>query len=317
MKSLLYIFCTVVLYFAGAIILHTQERLFKSLTVGNKFVYVRVAGKTIRGFYEHVRGDTIVQNQRYALLYSSLDKTTRLERSDEQAIYVLERSGKERVMLGLKIKNHTGDTLVNLSFYDIGKSSTEYSVGLISPPQESFDVGFALTLPLTPIGSDNQRLRYILRYGHQFGLIQWEEQHIVGKGKQAVGLVGAVINGKVYGDTAVYPEPPNEPKAMQTQRHDVKQGVTFRESNGKPDPASNAVQFSYSIPRSGNHVQILIFSQKGDAYITSLIRKAQKKGEYSTTWDGKDYRGKEAKAGHYLALLVMNDVEVGRLTIKK
>jgi hypothetical protein len=114
---------------ASTIVSHTltaqPARVCKALRVGNKFVYLRVAGKTPLSFYEVVERDTLVREQRYAVIFSSLDGTRRLERSDEFGLYTFDTlTREEKASFWFVQKLRQNDTLRQLAPFGIGSLST-------------------------------------------------------------------------------------------------------------------------------------------------------------------------------------------------
>jgi len=77
------------------------SQVFRDLTVGNKFVYeytsltgIQIAGRSC--LFEEVVGDTVLNGKRYAIIYSSDNRSLRYERSDTNALYIIE-NGVERI----------------------------------------------------------------------------------------------------------------------------------------------------------------------------------------------------------------------------
>jgi hypothetical protein len=124
---------------------------FRDLTVGNRFVYFvspryyeldkpRSRDTTYR-YYEQVMADTLINTIRYAIVYSSFDRITRFERSDDTATFVW-NNGVETLAHNWNVKN--GDS-INLSFLGLSYKSTASAVEkAISQPDGERVVGFYL-----------------------------------------------------------------------------------------------------------------------------------------------------------------------------
>ncbi len=317
--------------------LYSQVQSSKSLTVGNKFIYVRVVGQESKGFYEQVTRDTIVNEHRYAVVFSSFDNSTRLERSDEHAIYILDGTGKEHVALWLTTKLRAGEPLGGLAMYGIGAEGASYIITTVYPPRKTFDTTFAFgavlraTTPPASSSSVSLNMFYSINYASMFGLLDWQAgaPGTSAKNRNAVGLIGAIVNGKVYGDTTILPTLPKPVVSSNSDqnRFNPRDGVSFQAGqvaigtgNRRAAPSvitTNGMTFTYTAPRDNNSTKILIFNEQGSQFIASVTEKNRAKGTHILSWNGKTYNGQEVKTGNYLALLVMNDIEVGRLVVTK
>jgi hypothetical protein len=311
---------------ASTIVSHTltaqPARVCKALRVGNKFVYLRVAGKTPLSFYEVVERDTLVREQRYAVIFSSLDGTRRLERSDEFGLYTFDTlTREEKASFWFVQKLRQNDTLRQLAPFGIGSLSTLYRIDAVQAPEPLFNLGFAYSVPLTPLNASQRepRLRYNLQYAHQLGVIQWSQYSLDSKKSVEMYLTGAIVEGKIYGDTTLIPPVRQEIAAPVARQYNVKEGVALIQKNqsGARSALPNSVQVSYTLPRDGNFVKLLIFNESGTSFIASLSQRHERKGDYTITWDGKNHRGDVAQHGTYLALLLSNDVEIARTFLTK
>ena len=68
-----------------------------------------------------------------------------------------------------------------------------------------------------------------------------------------------------------------------------------------PNPFSESTNLKYTIPNRA-YVSINIFDKRG-RFVSRLVGKTQNAGEYETTWNGKNYKGKNAKPGYYYGIL--------------
>lgn len=68
-----------------------------------------------------------------------------------------------------------------------------------------------------------------------------------------------------------------------------------------PNPFSESTNLKYTIPNRA-YVSINVFDNRG-RFISRLVGKTQNAGDYESTWNGKNYKGKNAKAGYYYAIL--------------
>ena len=68
-----------------------------------------------------------------------------------------------------------------------------------------------------------------------------------------------------------------------------------------PNPFSESTNLKYTIPDRA-YVAINIFDKRG-RFVSRLVGKTQNAGEYETTWNGKNYKGKNTKPGYYYATL--------------
>ena len=68
-----------------------------------------------------------------------------------------------------------------------------------------------------------------------------------------------------------------------------------------PNPFSESTNLKYTIPNRA-YVAINIFDNRG-RFVSRLVGKTQNAGDYESTWNGKNYKGKNVKAGYYYATL--------------
>jgi hypothetical protein len=299
-----------------------QPPVCKSLNVGNKFVYLRLTDKSPSSFYEIVERDTLLKEQRYAVVFSSLDGSRRLERSDEFGLYTFDMATREeKVSFWFVQKLRQNDTLRQIAPFGIGTPSTLYRIDAVQAPERLFDLGFAYSVPLTALNGSpkERRLRYKLQYAHQLGIIQWSQYSLDSKNSNELYLMGAIVASKVYGDTMLISPRQREVVFPASRRYDVKEGVTLIQQSQTMarSTLSSSVQISYTLPRDGCTVRLLIFNESGTSFIASLSQRHERKGSYSITWDGNNHRGNATQHGTYLALLLSNDVELARTFLTK
>jgi len=86
---------------------------------------------------------------------------------------------------------------------------------------------------------------------------------------------------------------------------------TFELVQNYPNPFNSLTTICYSIQKS-SHVKIEIFDMKGKR-IRTLVDDEKEPGEYRTTWDGFDERGKCVSSGQYIVIMKSN----GRVKMRK
>ncbi len=188
--------------------LHAQTPL-RDLTVGNRFVYnlclidtydpSYYSGAICWGgnFYEDVLRDTVIQDIRYAIVYNSYDRVTRLERSDDSVIYTY-KAGQEEKTYRFNIS--TNETMfaqpISSIGLDIYVSSVEYSFG-------NADTTISISMNSKGINILHSSSCIIRK---KYGLVNAESYfsgHPAGMYRHTMSLVGARIKGEITGDTAL------------------------------------------------------------------------------------------------------------------
>lgn len=124
-----------------------------------------------------------------------------------------------------------------------------------------------------------------------------------GCGSAPENLVGAVIKGKVYGDTS-------------TINTDVKKNaeIIFKDFilyQNYPNPFNSFTHFRYELAKGGD-ATLQIFNLNGEV-VKTLVNHNQKGGEYQVFWNGFDEFGKEVTSGIYFCQLRVN----GRIQTRK
>jgi hypothetical protein len=66
-----------------------------------------------------------------------------------------------------------------------------------------------------------------------------------------------------------------------------------------PNPFAESTTLKYVIP-SKSYVTIMIFDRSG-RFVNKVVSKTQKAGTYEVSWDGKDYKRRPVRGGHYYA----------------
>jgi hypothetical protein len=82
-------------------------------------------------------------------------------------------------------------------------------------------------------------------------------------------------------------------------------------SQNYPNPFNSQTTIQYTLPENGK-VKLTIFNLNGKE-VKTLLNKVQPKGNYQTSWNGKNNDGSDVSSGVYLCQLNVND----KLTSKK
>lgn len=282
-----------------------QPTPFRDLTIGNRFVYFAQQGlvgavtpdpfrrDTIFRYYEQVMADTLINTIRYAVVYSSFDRTTRFERSDDTATFVW-NNGVETLAHNWNVKN--GDS-INLSFLGLqynkrvsgasrgisqpdGETLTDYSLGSY---QYSGYNGFVVVVYRKKLGLTQADI-YIQH--PRFGLQTAYYRH----------FQGAVIKGTVIGDTAT--------RWIITDVNGNQIPIVTALKN-IPNPFTESVNLEYSLVSTVQDVELHITSTTGET-IATFKQGAKASGKYAVEWNGKTADGRDVPQGAYIVSLVVN-----------
>lgn len=125
-----------------------------------------------------------------------------------------------------------------------------------------------------------------VRIAQNFGLMYSSASGCSGASE---GLVGAVIKGKVYGDTST--------SAIRDRKEERILPKRFILYQNYPNPFNASTQFRYELSEEG-HVTLQIFDLKGEL-VKTLANHNQEQGEYRILWNGDHEIGKKNPAGVY------------------
>jgi hypothetical protein len=300
MKSFIISFALLLL---PSLALAQQASIFRDLTVGNRFVYFarpryyeldkpRSRDTTYR-YYEQVMADTLINTIRYAVVYSSFDRTTRFERSDDTATFVW-NNGIETLTHNWNVKN--GDS-INLSFLGFIYKSVASSVEkAISQPDGEQVVGFYL--PRYVYNGYNGFIN--MAYRKKLGLTQVDIYIIHPRYGLLAALdrdfQGAIIRGTVIGDTSL------RTTVVSVDGSEVP--ITTSLAN-IPNPFSESVNLEYSIASAVQDVELRITATTGET-IAAFKQGAKASGKYTVEWNGKTADGRDVPQGAYIVSLVVN-----------
>jgi len=120
-------------------------------------------------------------------------------------------------------------------------------------------------------------------------------------------LVGAIVNGRVYGDTTVSVKEKEAQKIMP-------ETITLYQNY--PNPFNFSTHIRYELPKGGE-VILRIFNINGEL-VKTIVNQSQEGGEYEVIWNGSNEAGKEVASGIYLCQLqVGNQRRAKRLLLLK
>lgn len=100
-----------------------------------------------------------------------------------------------------------------------------------------------------------------------------------------VGLLGALINGRLYGDTL----------STKVSQQEKSVPDEFMLKQNYPNPFNTTTQINYYI-KKGGAVKLEIYNIHGQM-IRLLVNSAQAAGDHRVLWDGKDAFGNDAPSG--------------------
>jgi hypothetical protein len=313
---------------------HAQSRPpLRSLTPGNLFVYSPPSRAVLpfppgipRRAHERVLRDTLINNKRYGVVYSSITNSTRLERSDSTTIYEL-RNGQEIITHNLNWKE--GDT-IRFKFLWHGCDTCRYRIAGKNSYYNTFfkDSTYRFFLEFLPSQGPPPPYTYIpytALYGAKYGLRQLDTGAADPRGGasntmiDASALDGSYIDGVLDRDTNTVITSVQQPaaSAQQTQQQpfSAARAVSVPVSFSAQHPFSEQTQLSYTLPSSGA-VEIAVYSMQG-IRLTTLRKERQQAGAHNVLWNGKSSEGADAPSGTYFFVLYFNDQQAGELQVVK
>jgi hypothetical protein len=116
-------------------------------------------------------------------------------------------------------------------------------------------------------------------------------------------LYGAVVNGKLYGDTTT---------TVVKVVEDPIPG-NFRLLQNYPNPFNSTTTVTCDLI-SSTHVELVVYDLLGRK-IRTLVEGVRPAGRHSIMWDGKDDNGKDLSSGVYIIVLHSPDLIYARRTI--
>lgn len=284
-----------------------QQKVFKSLTVGNRFVYVYYSvmrtftpKDTIYRYYEDVVRDTIINGKKYAVVFSSFDNSIHFERSDENSLYFW-RDHHEELVHSLNFKQ---DDSVRFSFLGFN-NNLQQAFTVIRPergtnPQTgNARLVYSMNYHWNNLSSDD----VLVSYAQPRGIIQldyYSNSPRSGPSREVTRIFqGGIIDGVVVQDT------------NSTRRVIV--GVNGEEipigrsiaTLSQPNPFTESVDFSYALPAAAQNVELRIYSSSG-TILGVLRRGAQGTGKHTIDWNGKAGDGADVPAGAYFVALYVD-----------
>ena len=214
---------------------HSQTTYPKSLTIGNEFHYALYGDSGFYGYSRRVvTGDTIINNNTYAVLelHGNSDNLI-FQRTDSTNLYQI-IGGLEKLIFSLNW--NVGDTVCS-------GTACEYNV----TSKDTIDI----------IGSDETRVAlyksygdeesYSLQYCSKFGLKRYGNDLFGTTGARV--LVGAIVDGVIYGD-------------IQVNIHGESSPDTYSLMSVYPNPFNNAATIFFTSPM-GSHVVIELYNILG------------------------------------------------------
>jgi hypothetical protein len=250
-----------------------QSGAAKSLEIGNKWIYeYSEEGSPDKPLYEVVTDDTTFSDKTYAVVRLS-PFSSEFQRSDSIRIYRYSPfDSSESVLCDFSAK--VGDILGSRRVTNV--HSQEYwgksriFVHLLSSTINSY------------LGST---------YAEGIGLISYSgDAH--GHPPYSKRLIGAVLDGIVYGDTTLTSI--NEPS-----RNGAPSTITLRQNY--PNPFNAQTRIEFFLPAAGL-VQMQVFDVTG-SQIRQLLESYHTAGMHTIAWDGTNDRGTPCASGLYLLRL--------------
>lgn len=264
---------------------HSQTGNAKSLEAGNKWLYFfETESGQAEQYYEIVAKDTLIGDIAYAIIehHGRMHENGRLERADSSRIYQFSfADSSERLICDF-----------NAAF---GDSAGEFVV-LETSSREFW-------------GKTRRFVRY---YYHLAWLIDQLVEYAEGIGATAIGydahgvppssatLVGAILDGVVYGDTTLTRVEELIPSAPP---------AAFHLHQNYPNPFPSGTTIRYEILRQpAQPVKLSIHNMTGREVI-NLVNQRQSVGEYRVKWHGLDQQGLEMPSGVYYYRLSIGRVQ--------
>jgi hypothetical protein len=278
----------------------------KSLQKGNSFHYSITRSRLPVYFSETVVGDSVVSGTSYAVLYNSLTRAYRLERSTDNELYTVV-SGREQ-FLG-KMIAVPGDSLPDITLADIGCTPCRFKVARMNTNQRIWGNTMVLSLLLENVTGSSQSGLSDIGIVPRFGIVSARTNLQASPQQRTVlQLRGAVLGGMVYGDTVkpVLPTPIPD---------NIRAGVTLSAGGANQRTLSASSAITYTLPKE-RFVQLSIYLPNGRK-VRSLLQSAMPAGTHTIQWDGKNERNQSVPSGMYVGLLVLNGQEAARIDVVK
>ncbi len=246
---------------------------YYQLAVGNKWIYkVNQGDGVFNNSWKttaEVKYDSLMENNKryfYVSRGGGLFFESAWERIDSTGFvykYSEDAEGGEYVIEDLAISlYYWGDTLFieneNRYKYCLETGTSEY-------------VGESRAFKSIHV-KDNRFLNYSYQLVYGIGLASETEHYDFGT--TSANLLGAVINGTVYGDTTTVGVEP------------VENPISYSLHQNYPNPFNPSTTITYSIPKGAN-VQITVFNLLGEQ-IETLVNKYQSAGNYKVEFSGKN-----------------------------
>lgn len=305
----------------AATTLIAQQQPVKSLSVGNSFHYLNMGdinlkrGDTIPRPFERVLRDTVIQGRRYAVVYSSFDRSLRFERSDSIAVYGW-RNGRDVQLYSWFPK--IGDTIRvqigNIVCSDCIVGETDRGPDMITK-----DTGVSISLNNYPLTYKGQSTRLSFGIFRNYGITSMT---VYGKERNnplfpilSYHLRGAVIDGAInrpFTDTTTFTVILNVPTTPQA-------GAARQAAVAAPTPAPNpfadGLRLNYNLATPA-FTEVVVYSLQG-LRLAVPQRGQQAAGSQSVEWNGKTSDGIDVPSGTYLISLFVNGVKAGDVQVVK
>jgi hypothetical protein len=142
--------------------------------------------------------------------------------------------------------------------------------------------------------------RYGVTIAKGFGLIFFAETN------SQWYIKGAVIGGKLYGDTT------NVITSLNNEELIIPQNLELLPNYPNPFNPQTTIPFRLN---SQSNISLTIYGNTGSEVQQLIDNMTYSAGEYSVTWDGKDNKGKKAASGIYFYSLISNHTKLTRSMI--
>lgn len=122
-----------------------------------------------------------------------------------------------------------------------------------------------------------------------FGLISSGGGELIGQ----INLIGAVINGILYGDTTLV--------SVKDKKNALPATIKLYQNYPNPFNPSTTISFDLSYPQN---ISLVIYDILGKEIFRLVDNKYYSSGSYKITWDGKENSGSRAPNGIYFYRLI-------------
>jgi hypothetical protein len=271
----------------------------RSLTVGNVLVYSNQRqqwqyGDTSYRYVERITHDTLINNQRYAAIWSSFYKEYRYERANDTAVYVW-RNGREYIAFRRNIR--IGDSL-HFKNFGIGCDTCSFVVTRFSQSNSDSDSDRVI-VDIQVSNSIFSFNRLFLDFIRPFGITDFQLYPRPNRPtNETVGYYvrGGTIDGVTRGDTTTYN------RVVSVDQPPLQTVAAF--SSKAPNPFSESINLDFSLDAPSD-VALQIISNAGEVLAT-LPQGALASGKHSFRWNGKGSNGSETAQGTYFVRLLVN-----------